>query len=103
MTKDCRRVAFPVMLDMTPYTVQTENRYPYQLAAGIAHLGDPEKDQGHYVIFLKIFGQWIRFNDTEVEAAEELAALHKIYEKQRDPLKLPLSCSMWQTTEQIIQ
>jgi hypothetical protein len=32
MAKDCRRVAFPVMFDMTPYAVQTENRYHYQLA-----------------------------------------------------------------------
>jgi hypothetical protein len=27
--------------------------------------------------FLRIFGQWIRFNDTEVEAVEESAALHE--------------------------
>jgi hypothetical protein len=27
----------------------------------------------------------------------------KTSQKQRDPLKLPLSYSMWQTTEQIIQ
>jgi hypothetical protein len=47
MAKDCRRVAFPVMLDMTPYAVQTENRYPYQLVAVISHLGNREKDQGH--------------------------------------------------------
>jgi hypothetical protein len=48
MAKDCRRVAFPVMLDMTPYAFQTENRYPYQLAAFISHLGNPEKRQNHY-------------------------------------------------------
>jgi uncharacterized UBP type Zn finger protein len=77
MVKDCRRVAFPVMLDMIPYAVQTENHYPYQLAAVISHLGNPEKDQGHYMTFLRIFGQWIRLNDTEVEAIEEPAALHE--------------------------
>jgi hypothetical protein len=77
MAKDCRRVAFPVMLDITPYAVQTENRYPHQLAAVISHLGNPEKDQGHYMTFLRIFGQWIRFNDTEVKAIEESAALHE--------------------------
>jgi hypothetical protein len=27
----------------------------------------------------------------------------KTSQKQRDLLKLPLSCSMWQTTDQIIQ
>jgi hypothetical protein len=59
MTKDCRRVAFPVMLDMTPYAVQAENRYPYQLSAVISHLGNAEKDQGYYMTFLRIFGQRI--------------------------------------------
>jgi hypothetical protein len=28
-------------------------------------------------MFLRIFGQWIRFNDTEVEAAEQSAALYE--------------------------
>jgi ubiquitin C-terminal hydrolase len=77
MAKDCRRVAFSVMLNMTPYAVQTENRHPYQLAAVISHLGNPEKDPGHYMTFLRIFGQWIRLNDTEVEAVEESVALHE--------------------------
>jgi ubiquitin C-terminal hydrolase len=77
MAKDCRRVAFPVMLDMTSYAVQAENRSPYQLAAAISHLGNLKKDQCHYITFLRIFGQWIRFNDTEVEAVEESAALHE--------------------------
>jgi hypothetical protein len=77
MAKDCRRVAFPVMLDLTPYAVQTENRYPYQLTAVIFHLGNPEKDQGPYITLLRIFGQWISFNDTQVETVEESAALHE--------------------------
>jgi hypothetical protein len=59
MEKYCRRVAFPVMLGMTPYVVQAENRYPYQLAVAISPLGNPEQDQGHYMAFLMIFGQWI--------------------------------------------
>jgi uncharacterized UBP type Zn finger protein len=62
---------------MTPYAVQTENHYPYQLGAVISHLGNLEKDQGHDMMFLRIFSQWIRFNDTEVEAIEESAALHE--------------------------
>jgi hypothetical protein len=77
MAKDCRCVAFPVMLDMIPYAVQTENRSLYQLAAVISHLGNPEKDQGYYITFLRIFGQWVRFNGTEVEAVEESAAVHE--------------------------
>jgi hypothetical protein len=44
IAKDCRYVAFPAMPDMTPYAVQTENRYTYQLAAVISHLGNAEKD-----------------------------------------------------------
>jgi hypothetical protein len=81
MTKDHRRVAFPAMPNITPYAAQTENRYRYQLSAVISHLGNPEKDQGYYMTFLRIFGQWIRFNDTEVEAVEELAALHDNFPK----------------------
>jgi hypothetical protein len=77
MAKDCCRVAFPVMLDMTPYAVQTENRYPYQLVAVISHLGSPDKDQGHYMTFLRIFCQWIRFSDTDIDAIEESATLHE--------------------------
>jgi hypothetical protein len=47
------------------------------LAAVISHLENPEKDQGHYMTLLRIFSQWIRFNDTEVEADKESAALHE--------------------------
>jgi hypothetical protein len=57
VAKDYRRVAFPVMLAMTPYAAKTENCYPYQLAAVISHLRNPEKDQGYYMTFLRIFGQ----------------------------------------------
>jgi hypothetical protein len=74
MAKDCRRVAFPVMLDMTPSAVQTESRYPYQFAAVIPHWGNPEKDQGRCMTLLRIFGQRIQFNETEVEAVEESPA-----------------------------
>jgi ubiquitin C-terminal hydrolase len=65
------------MLDIPPYAVQTENRYPYQLDAVISHLGNPERDQGHYVMLPRRFGQWIRFNDAEVEAVEESAPSHE--------------------------
>jgi hypothetical protein len=75
MAKDCHRVAFPVMLDMTPYAVQTENRYPSQLTAVISHMGNPENDQGYYMTFLRIFGQSIRFNDTEVEAVKSVGCV----------------------------
>jgi hypothetical protein len=79
--KDCRRVTFPIILDMTPYAVQTETRCQYQLAAVISHLGNPEKDQGHCVTFLRIFGQCIRFHDTEVETVERSAAPEEKFPK----------------------
>jgi hypothetical protein len=41
MVKDCRRVTFPIMLDMAPYAFMTKNGYPYQLAAGISHPAIP--------------------------------------------------------------
>jgi hypothetical protein len=50
---------------------------PYQLAAIFSHLGNSENDQGHYMMFLRIFGQRIQLNDTEVDAVEESEALHK--------------------------
>jgi hypothetical protein len=77
MAKDCHCVTFQVMLDMTPYAIQTEKCYPYPLAAVISHLENPEKDQGHHMTFLRTFGQWIRFNDTEIEPVEEPATVHK--------------------------
>jgi ubiquitin C-terminal hydrolase len=47
------------------------------LAAVISHLGDLEKDQDHYITLVRIFNQWIRFNDNGVEAVQESAALHE--------------------------
>jgi hypothetical protein len=36
--------------------------------------------------FFRLFGQWIRFNDTEVGAVEELAALYENFpETDRSP------------------
>jgi hypothetical protein len=65
------------MSDMTPYAFQTENRYPYHLTAVISHLGNPENDQGHSMMFLRIFGRWIQLNDTEAEAVEESPGLQE--------------------------
>jgi hypothetical protein len=84
MAIDCRRIAFSVMIDMTSNAVQTENRYPYQFTVVTSHLGNPEKDQGHYMTFLRIFGQWIRFDHTEVEAIEESAALHENFPETKE-------------------
>jgi hypothetical protein len=78
MAKDYSRVPCQVVLDLSPNAFSTENRYPYQLATVISHLRNHEKDQSHYMTFLRIFGQWIQFNDTQVEAFEESAPLQKI-------------------------
>jgi hypothetical protein len=43
MVKDCGRVTFPVMLDMTSCALQTENRYSDQLAAVISHPAIPRR------------------------------------------------------------
>jgi hypothetical protein len=103
MAKDYRRVAFPVMLDMTSCAVQTKNRYPYQLAAIISHLGNPENDQDHYLTFLRIFDRWIQFNDIEVGAVEDSAALQENSPDTENPLRLLLSCSTWQANKQMVQ
>jgi hypothetical protein len=41
MAKDCSRVTFAIMPDMTPYAFPTENRSLYQLAAVISHPAIP--------------------------------------------------------------
>jgi hypothetical protein len=75
--KDCRPIAFPLILDMTQYAFDPSIHYLYQLAAVISHIGDPQEDTGHYITFLYIFGKWIRFNDTNVRGVEERQALQE--------------------------
>jgi uncharacterized UBP type Zn finger protein len=75
LEKDCRRIAFPLQLDMAPYALERPNRCQYQLGAVISHLGLPEESAGHYITFLMVFGQWIRFDDLSVEDVLESAAL----------------------------
>jgi hypothetical protein len=43
MAKDYSRGTFPVMLGITLFVFQTENRYPCQLAAVTSDLGNLEK------------------------------------------------------------
>jgi hypothetical protein len=50
-------------------------------------LGNPEKDQGYYMTFFRIFGQWIRFDDTEVAAVEESATLHENFPETEGSLQ----------------
>jgi hypothetical protein len=57
--KDCRAIAFPVILDMTHYAFRSPAPSHYQLVSVIAQLGDPRDYQGHYITFLMVFGQWV--------------------------------------------
>jgi hypothetical protein len=54
--KDCRAIAFPVILDMTQNTFGPRAHSHYQFVSVIAHLGDPQDYQCHYITFLKVFG-----------------------------------------------
>jgi hypothetical protein len=75
MEKDCHRIAFPVMRDLNRYAFRQGICPRYQLAAVISHLDRPPQDVGRYLACFKISGQWMRFNDTELEAINQSAAL----------------------------
>jgi hypothetical protein len=83
MEKDCRRIDFPVILDFARYASRQGICPRYQLTAVIFHLCHPPQDVGHYMAFLKISGQWMRFNDTEVEGINQLAALEDNFPGER--------------------
>jgi ubiquitin C-terminal hydrolase len=61
---------------MTPYAIEPpiRFRYQYRLAAVISHLGALEECLGRYIAFVRIFDQWIRFNDSNVDFVHEAAA-----------------------------
>jgi hypothetical protein len=79
----CRHVSFPVMLHLAPYAFCREIRYECQFATVIAQLGLPDENVGHYVRFLRVFSQRIRFADTEIKAVNESAALTNNFPKNR--------------------
>jgi hypothetical protein len=60
---------------MTSYAFNRGVRHEYQLGAVIAHFGIPDLDGGHDIAFLRVFGQWIRSDDSGVEAVNESGAL----------------------------
>jgi ubiquitin C-terminal hydrolase len=47
----------------------------YQLAAVISHMGEVDEYLCHYIAFVRVFGQWIRFHDIVVTPVNESAAL----------------------------
>jgi hypothetical protein len=81
---DCRSIAFPVILDMTQYAFHLPAPSHYQLVSVIARLGDPRDYQGHYINFLRVFGQWVRFDDTDVQPVDESAALEDNFPEIED-------------------
>jgi hypothetical protein len=75
------------------------------LSIGCWHFspGNPDNNQGHYMMFLRIFGRRIQLNDTGVEIVEESAALQDNFPETEGPSGRPLSCSVWHPIKQIVQ
>jgi hypothetical protein len=73
--KDCRTIAFSVILDMTQYDFGLSAPFHYLLVSGITHTGDSRDYQVHYGPFLSAFGQWVRFDDIDVQEVTESQAL----------------------------
>jgi hypothetical protein len=74
--KDCRSIAFSMMLDMAPYAFHRNAPVQYQLGGVIAHIGLAQEDTGHYITFLRIYGQWFLFDGIRVQSVTERAALN---------------------------
>jgi hypothetical protein len=55
--KDCRTIAFPIILDMTQYAFGPPAPAHYQLVSVTANLGDPRDYQDHYIRSLRAFGR----------------------------------------------
>jgi hypothetical protein len=70
-----RTIAFPVTLDMTQYAFCLLTRSHSHLVSVITHLGDPRDYQSDSITSLRVFGQWVRFDDTYVQEVRELQAL----------------------------
>jgi hypothetical protein len=64
-----------VSLDIISHAFNRGVRYEYQWGAVIAHFAIPDHDGGHYIAFMRGFGQWIRFDDCGVETVNESRAL----------------------------
>jgi uncharacterized UBP type Zn finger protein len=69
---------------MTKYTLNRGTPCQCQLAAAISHLNDPEEYLGHYVTFVRIFGEWVRFDDTKPVPVSNFEALEDNFPKRKD-------------------
>jgi hypothetical protein len=85
--KDCRPVAFPVSLSIAQNPHHPGTSYQCQLAAVISPLRLLDEDLGHHMHFLRVVGQWIRSEDTDVRAVEEPAALQENFPETEDSIQ----------------
>jgi hypothetical protein len=67
---------------MTSHAFNRGVRHEYQLRAVIAHFGIPDHDGGHHIAFVRVFGQWIRFDDSGVEVVNESGARGENFPQQ---------------------
>jgi hypothetical protein len=82
--KDCCTGTFLVILAMTQYAFGPPARSHGQMVSVIAHLGDPRGYQGHYITFLRVFGQYVRFDDTHVQRVPESQVLEENFPEVED-------------------
>jgi hypothetical protein len=76
---------------MIPYTFEQVTRYQYQLAPDISHLDVPQEYLGHYITFVRAFGQWFQFDDTDVQAVDESGALEDNFSETEKMPKIPFN------------
>ena len=65
-------------MQFSKWTLDPETPAPYLLYAVLVHQGSLASS-GHYYVFIKIQGRWIKFNDERVEKATKEKALHSNY------------------------
>ncbi|MDR2677799.1 MAG: hypothetical protein LBB26_04585 [Puniceicoccales bacterium] len=66
--KNDGRFGFPDKLNMTPYTSWPGGSASYELSCIVVHGGTG--DGGHYTTYVKIDGEWCKFNDSDVRAVQ---------------------------------
>jgi ubiquitin C-terminal hydrolase len=87
---------------MTSDTFNRGVRHEYQLEAVIAHLGIPDHDGEHYIAFVWVFGQWIRFDDSGEAVNERIARGENFPETAASSQTASIGLSVLNTTEQAI-
>jgi uncharacterized UBP type Zn finger protein len=60
------KCAYPEDIDFAPWTLDPSVPRPYELYAVLVHEGS-QASSGHYYVFIRLEGQWFRFNDEHVE------------------------------------